>query len=71
MAKGYKQVYKRVTDLSVGEMTWCKHSGRYIGVSIGRDDDGYFACTHRARSESYPSPGEIPAGKLKWIRSTG
>ena len=71
MAKGYKKVYKRVTDLNVGEMTWCKHSGRYNGVSIGRDDDGYFACTHRARSESYPRPGEIPASKLRWIRSTG
>ena len=67
----YKKVYKRVNDLNVGEMTWCKHSGRYDGVSIGRDDDGYFASTHRARSESYPSPGEIPASKIKWIRSTG
>ena len=67
----YKKVYKRVTDLNIGEMTWCKHSGRYDGVSIGRDDDGYFACTHRARSESYPSPDRIPLSKLKWIRSTG
>lgn len=71
MAKGYKMAHKRVTDLNVGEMTWCKHSGRYNGVSIGRDEDGYFAATHRARSESYPSPGEIPMRKLKWIRSTG
>jgi len=71
VAKGYKPVYKRVTDLNIGEMTWCKHSGRYNGVSIGRDDDGYFALTHRARSSSYPSPGDIPASKLKWIRSTG
>ena len=71
MAKGYKMVHKRVNDLLEGEMTWCKHSGRYNGVSIGRDDDGYFACTHRARSESYPSPGAIPMKKLAWIRSTG
>jgi len=71
MAKGYRMVHKRVTDLGVGEMTWCKHSGRYRGVSIGRDDDGYFACTHRARSSSYPSPDRIPLSKIKWIRSTG
>jgi len=71
VAKGYKMVYKRVTDLNVGEMTWCKHSGRYRGVGIGRDDDGYFACTHRARSSSYPSPDRIPLSKIKWIRSTG
>jgi len=71
MAKGYKMVYKRVTDLNVGEMTYCKHSGRYNGVSIGRDDDGYFASTHRARSSSYSSPDRIPLSKIKWIRSTG
>ena len=67
----YKSVHKRVTDIRVGEMTYCKHSGRYDGVSIGRDDDGYFACTHRARSESYSSPDRIPLSKIKWIRSTG
>ena len=71
MAKGYKPVHKRVSDIATGEMTYCKHSGRYNGVSIGRDDDGYFATTHRARSESYSSPREIPASKLRWIRSTG
>jgi len=71
MAKGYKMVYKRVTDLNIGEMTCCKHSGRYNGVSIGRDDDGYFASTHRARSSSYLSPSQLPLSKIKWIRSTG
>ena len=71
MAKGYKLVHKQVSDINIGEMTYCKHSGRYSGVSIGRDEDGYFACTHRARSESYPSPGAIPTSKIKWIRSTG
>lgn len=71
MAKGYKMVHKRVSDINTGEVTWCKHSGRYNGVSIGRDEDGYFACTHRARSSSYPSPGAIPVRTLKWIRSTG
>jgi hypothetical protein len=71
MSKGYKTVEKNVSDLQVGEMTWCKHSGRYTGVSIGRDDDGFFACTHRARSESYSSPAAIPTKKLAWIKSTG
>lgn len=71
MAKGYKQVRKQISQLQVGEITYCRHSGRYNGVSIGRDDDGYFAMTHRARSESYASPDKIPAKKLAWIRSTG
>lgn len=71
MSKGYRKVIRRVTDLSVGEITWCKHSGRYAGVSIGRDEDGFFAATHRARSKSFESPGVIPAKTLKWIKSTG
>jgi hypothetical protein len=68
---GYKQVRKLISQLQVGEITYCRHSGRYDGVSIGRDDDGYFAMTHRARSESYDRPDEIPMKTLKWIRSTG
>jgi len=71
VVKGYKKVYKRVTDLNIGEMAYCKHLGRYNGVSVGRDDDGYFACTHRSRSSSYPSPDRIPLSKIKWVRSTG
>ncbi len=71
MAKGYKPVHKLISQLQVGEITLCRHSGRYNGVSIGRDDDGYFAMTHRARSESYPTPGAIPLKKLAWIKSTG
>lgn len=71
MGKGYRMVHKRVTDLAEGEMTWCKHSGRYAGVSIGRDDKGFFAATHRARGDSYPSPDRIPMKELRWIKSTG
>ena len=69
--KGYKMVKKMVSTLQVGEMTYCKHGGRYDGVSIGRDEEGFFACTHRAASERYPSPAEIPLKTIKWIRSTG
>lgn len=71
MAKGYKPVRKQISQLQVGEITYCRHSGRYNGVSIGRDEDGYFVMTHRARSESYDSPDKIPAKKLAWIKSTG
>ena len=67
----YKLVKKTIAQLKVGEMTYCRHSGRYSGVSIGRDEDGYFVATHRARSESYPDPAKIPLKKLAWIRSTG
>lgn len=69
--KGYRRVNSRANDLSVGEVTTPRHSGRYRGVSVGRDEDGFFVMTHRARSKSYESPGEIPDKELKWIRSTG
>jgi len=66
-----KMVRKRITNLNVGEMTYPKTSGRYRGVSIGRDRQGYYATTHRARSKSYPSPGKIPSKTVSWIKSTG
>jgi hypothetical protein len=45
-------------------------NGITYGCSIGRDDKGYFAYTHRARSKSYPSKEKIPVKDLKFIDST-
>ena len=67
----YTMVEKSVTRIAENEVTFPKHSGRYKGVSIGRDGNGFFATTHRARSRSYPSPLKIPDGKIKFIESTG
>lgn len=41
------------------------------GVSLGKDKDGYFVYTHRARCKSYSSPEKIPKSKIKFIESTG
>lgn len=41
------------------------------GVSFGKDKDGYFCYTHRARSKSYPTVADIPKSALKFIDSTG
>jgi hypothetical protein len=41
------------------------------GVTLSKDDKGYYVHTHRARSHSYPSPHEIPDSKVEFIRSTG
>ena len=57
--------------LAAGEMTWPIQSGRLEGVSVGRDDKGFFVCTHRARSESYDSVDKIPIKDIKFIESTG
>ena len=45
--------------------------GKRYGVSIGKDKDGFFAYTHRARSKSYPTKEQIPASVLKRIDATG
>lgn len=53
------------------EKTGYTRDGVRYGVSIKQDKDGYYACTHRARSKSYPTPEDIPVSKLKFIDSTG
>ena len=45
--------------------------GTRYNCGIGKDKGGYFACTHRARSDSYPSKKAIPKKALKWIEGTG
>lgn len=48
-----------------------KKDPRFEGVSLKQDDDGWYVQTHRARSDSYPSPEKIPESKIEFIRSTG
>jgi hypothetical protein len=62
---------KRATDLEEGEGTYPRTSGRYRGVAIGRDKDGFFVFTHRTRSKSYPSLDKIPEKVITWVASTG
>jgi hypothetical protein len=40
-------------------------------VGLGRDKDGFFVYTHRARSKSYEDPHNIPAKDIEFIASTG
>ena len=41
------------------------------GVSLGKDDKGFFCYTHRARSKSKESPEKIPMKDVTFIESTG
>lgn len=45
----------------------------YYLARVGKkqDKNGWYVCTHRARSKSYPSIDDIPISKLKFIESTG
>lgn len=45
--------------------------GKRYGVGVGRDDDGVFVHTHRARSKSYPDMDSIPTKDLEFVDSTG
>lgn len=46
-------------------------AGRLGEVGLGRDDDGFFVYTHRARSDSKPSPHDIPQRDIDFISTTG
>lgn len=41
------------------------------GVGLGKDNQGYYVYTHRARSDSYDTPEAIPEKDIKFIESTG
>ncbi len=38
--------------------------------SLGKNKDGYFVYTHRAKSKSYKTPHDIPKSKIDFINST-
>lgn len=44
---------------------------RFEGVGLKQDDDGWYVTTHRARSDSYGSPEQIPQSVVDKIESTG
>lgn len=44
---------------------------KFEGVSLGKDADGYYVYTHRARSDSYEGIDKIPESKIKHIETTG
>lgn len=46
-------------------------AGTRYGVTLSKDNDGYFVKTNRARSKSYPSKQQIPVSVIKRIESTG
>jgi hypothetical protein len=59
------------SQLELNQATTPRQSGKYKGCSIGRDRNGLFVFTHRARSDSYPTLKAIPLKTVKWISSTG
>lgn len=46
-------------------------NGKKYGCSVGKDKNGYFVYTHRARSKSYEEKSKIPEKTIKFIDSTG
>lgn len=46
-------------------------SNKIDGVSMGKDKDGYYIYTYRARSKSYASPEKISVKDIEFIESTG
>lgn len=48
-----------------------ERDGVRYGVTVGRDDDGVFVTTHRARSKSYPTLDDIPKSALEFVDESG
>lgn len=44
---------------------------RFAEVGLKQDEDGHYVTTHRARSDSYPSPEDIPQDVVDRIAATG
>lgn len=61
---------KRPPDMGPG-IAGVERDGKRYGVGVGRDDEGVFVMTHRARSRSYPNLDAIPTTALEYIDSTG
>jgi hypothetical protein len=70
-AKGHK--LDAMINSKIGESSQGKESRDALlkQVSKKQDKNGYYVCTHRCRSKSYPSIAEIPVKVLKFIASTG
>jgi len=68
---GVKLVEKAPENLEIGEGTFPAHGGKFRGVSVGRNDYGYFVFTHRTNSKEYNSPADIPDETITFVRSTG
>ena len=65
-------VNKAPENLDIGEGTSPGMGGRFRGVSVGRNENGFFAFTHKTRTnKNYNSPSEIPDEAIHFVRSTG
>lgn len=65
-----KKDEKSHKSLTPAERVIAKQRFGDVGCSFGRDDDGVFAYTHRARSKSYPDLYKLPKDKVAFISST-
>jgi len=58
---------KSIYSLEVGEMTTVRDTGRFEGVQVGRDENGFFAKGPLGRTESHKWSGEITDEELENI----
>lgn len=58
-------VDKGLYDLEPGEITPLREEGKYAGLQVGRDKEGYFARGPNGRTKSYQWSGAIPDEELR------
>ena len=72
LAKSSEQIKRQHAAVTTADRQELRsHYGRHLECSMGRDKDGFYVYTHRARSKSYPRPSAIPKDKIRFIGSTG
>lgn len=68
--KSAKVDKRTLRSLTPEEKKIAKERFGEISCSIMHDKHGYFATTHRARSDFYPTLEELPKDKVKFVSST-
>lgn len=72
LAKNAEQIKRQhAAVITADRQELGRHYGAHLECSLGRDKDGFYVYTHRARSKSYPRPSAIPRDRIRFIGSTG
>lgn len=66
----YEKLMRDKERLSPDEREEAKRLFGNVGCTFGKERDGYYCYTHRARSKAYPSINKIPKSVVEFIDST-
>jgi hypothetical protein len=61
-----------IKSLKIGDRTAVLSSGRFTGLCVGRDANGFYLCTaaNLGRTKSYKMSRDIPTRKAEALKKT-